>query len=192
MGRCGKSNDKSGSESVRIVVTEDFSAVLLHDAVANTQAKAGSLSDILGGEEGIEDAIRLSDTGAIVAEGDLDGLAGFGAHDFDAGWTADFVNRVIGVIQDVEKDLLKLVSIAIDIGQAFVEMFDDVDTVAVEVIGTQLNSAPENLVELHRDALRRHLACEAEQVLHDGLGALGFQQNHPKIFAGIFRNLGIL
>ena len=76
-------------------------------------------------------------------------------------------------------------------GKSFVEVLDDVDAVAVEVVGTQLNGAAKNQIELDSIALRRHLAGEAEQVLHDLLGALRFLQNDAKIFARSFGQFGI-
>ena len=66
------------------------------------------------------------------------------------------------------------------------------DAVAGEVVGAQLHGAPQDGVELHRTALRRHLAGKAEQVLHDLLGALRFLQNHAQVLAGGFRKFGIL
>jgi hypothetical protein len=170
VGRCGESNDKSGSVSVGIVVAENLSTVLLHDAIADAKTKSGSLADFLGGEEGIEDAVGLGDALAVVAEGDFDSIAGFRAHDFDAGGATDFMDCVVGVVQNVEKDLLKLVGIAINVGKSFVEVLDNIDAVAVEIVGSQLNGTADNLVQLHGVALRRHLAREAQQILDDGFG----------------------
>ncbi len=87
------------------------------------------------------------------------------------------MHRIVGVIQDIEKDLLQLVGVADDVGQSFIEMFDHVDPVTVEVVGTQLNGAAQDEVQLHGIALGRLLAGKAEQVLHDLLGALRLQQN---------------
>src|SRR5271166_5731339 len=134
--RCGKADDESGSLPVGIVVAENFSPMLLHDAVADAEAEAGSLANLFGGEEGIEDTIGMGDAVAIVAEGYIDG-------------------------------------------------------VAVEVVGPQLNGAAQNQVELHSIALRGHLPGEAEQVLHDGFGALGFLQNDAEIFPRTLGNLRI-
>ena len=39
---------------------------------------------------------------------------------------ADFVHGVVGIVQNVEKNLLQLMGVADDLGQAFVEVFDDV------------------------------------------------------------------
>src|SRR5271166_1231213 len=189
--RCGKADDESGSLPVGIVVAENFSPMLLHDAVADAEAEAGSLANLFGGEEGIEDTIGMGDAVAIVAEGYFDGVAGLGGHDFDAGRTANFVNRVISIVQDVQKNLLQLVGVADHLGKSLVQMFHNIDAVAVEVVGPQLNGAAQNQVELHSIALRGHLPGEAEQVLHDGFGALGFLQNDAEIFPRTLGNLRI-
>ena len=192
MGRCGKADDEGGSLPVGIVVAENLAAVLLHDAVADAEAEAGSLADLLGGEEGIENAVGMGDAVAVVAERNFHGVAGFGGHDLDAGGAADFMNRVVGVVQDVEENLLQLVSVADDIGQSFVEMFDDIDAVTVEVVRAQLDGAAQNQVELHGIALRRHLAGKAEQVLHDLFGALRFLQDDAQVFSRGVWQVGIL
>ena len=70
-------------------------------------------------------------------------------------------------------------------------MLHDLDPVAVEVIGAQLDSAAQDAVQLHGLALGRHLAGKAEQVLHDLLGALRFLQDDAKVFAGRFRHVGV-
>ena len=70
-------------------------------------------------------------------------------------------------------------------------MLDDFDAVAVEVVGTQLHGAAQDGIELHGAALRRHLAREAEQVLHDLLGALRFLQNHAHVFLRGLGQIGI-
>ena len=42
VGRCGKADDEGGSLPVGIVVAENFSSVLLHNAIADAEAEAGS------------------------------------------------------------------------------------------------------------------------------------------------------
>jgi hypothetical protein len=84
VGRCGKADDEGGSLPVDVVVAENLASVLLHNAIADAEAKAGSLADLFGGEEGIENAIGVGNAVAVVAEGNFDGIAGLGGHDFDA------------------------------------------------------------------------------------------------------------
>jgi hypothetical protein len=180
VGRCGKADDEGGSRPVGIVVAKNFACMLLHNAVADAEAEAGSLADLLGGEEGIEDAIGMGNAVSVVGERNFDGIADSGADDLDAGGTADFMHGVIGVVQDVQENLLQLVGVTDDIGQSLIEMFDDFHSVTVEVVRTQLDGAAQDQVELHGIALRRHLAGKAEQVLHDLLGALRLLQDHAK------------
>ena len=101
MGRSGKANDECGSLPVAIVMAENLTPMLLYDAVADAQAEAGSLTNLFGGKEGIEDTIGVGYTMAIIAEGNFNAVAGLGGHDFDTSWAADFVHRVVGVVQDV-------------------------------------------------------------------------------------------
>jgi len=52
VGRCGKADDEGGALPVGIVVAENLASVLLHDAIADAEAEAGSLANLFGGEEG--------------------------------------------------------------------------------------------------------------------------------------------
>ena len=72
------------------------------------------------------------------------------------------VHGVVSIVDDVEKHLLQLVGVADDIGQSLIEVLDDVDAVAVEIVRTQLNGTAKNQVELYGVALRRHLTGEAQ------------------------------
>ncbi len=175
-----------------VVVTKNLAPMLLQNAVANAEAEAGAFADLFGGEERVENLIRMGDSVAVVAERNFDRVARLGRHDLDARGTADFVHGIVGIVQNVEKDLLQLVRVAHHLGQSLVEMFHDIDAVAVEVIGPQLDRPAQNRVQLHGVALRRHLAGKAEQVLHDLLGALGFLQDHAHILAGRLGQIGIL
>ncbi len=125
VGRGGKADDEGGSLAIGVVVAENLASMLLHDAVADAQAEAGSLADLFGSEEGIENAVGMRNALAVVAERNFDGIPRLGGHDFDAGGTAGFVHGVVGVVQNVQKNLLQLVGVADDIGQFFVEVFDD-------------------------------------------------------------------
>jgi hypothetical protein len=51
-----------------------------HDALRDRQAQAGALADLLGGEEGIENALQVLRGNAVpgVRNGDLDALAAIG------------------------------------------------------------------------------------------------------------------
>ena len=99
-------------------------------------------------------------------------------------------HRVVGVVQDVEKDLLQLVRVADDVGHALVEPLDNLHAVAGEIVGAQREGAAHDHIQLHQVALRRHLPREAQQVLHNLLGALRFLQDDAQIFLGVRRDLG--
>src|ERR1700758_2178703 len=107
--------------------------MFLHDAVADAEAETGSLPDFLGGEEGVEDFVGVDDAVAVVDEGNFDGIAGTSRGDLDASGASDFVNRIVSVIQNVEKDLLQLVGVSHYFGKALVEMFDHFHAVAGEI-----------------------------------------------------------
>src|SRR6266849_4330427 len=148
------------------------------DSVADAQAEAGSLPYFLGSEEWIKDAVRIGNTVAVIAERDLDEILQACGHDFNTRQPAGLAYRVIGIVNNVKEDLLQLMGIANHIGQILIEELDHIDAMTGEVIRAQLHSANENGVELHWFALRRILARETEQVLHDLLGALRFLKNH--------------
>ena len=62
---------------------------------------------------------------------------------------------------------------------------------ALQVVRTQLDCPLQDCVQLDRFALRRHLAGEAQQILHNLLGPLRLLQNYTQIFACALRDLGI-
>src|SRR5882762_817556 len=191
LGNGGQADDERRTFDAGVVVAQDLATMLPHDAIADTQAQASSLPHFLGGEERLEDAIGLGNALAIITEGDLYVGAEAGGHDLDTGGAASFPDRIVGVVHDVEKNLLQLVGVPYHLGQAFVQLLDDLDTMAVEVVGAQLHGPTQDSVELHRLALGRHLARKAQQVLHDLLGALCFLQDDAQILAGDFGHLGV-
>ena len=50
--------------------------MLFHDSVTDAQSQAGPFSYLLGGEEWIEDTVRMGDTGAVVTEEDFNERVG--------------------------------------------------------------------------------------------------------------------
>ena len=59
-GDGGQADDKCRALGADIVVAENFSAMLAHDAVADAQAQASSLPHFLGGEERIENPVGMA------------------------------------------------------------------------------------------------------------------------------------
>jgi hypothetical protein len=102
-------------------------------------------------------------------------------HDFDAGWTSCLANRIVRVVDDVEKDLLQLVRIANDLGEIAMKVLHNLDAVTGKVVGAQLNGAAQDRVELQGAALRWHLTRETEKVLNDLLGTLGLLQDDVQV-----------
>ena len=62
---------------------------------------------------------------------------------------AGFTNRVVSVVQNVQKDLLQLVRVPDHAWQFLVEVFDHFNAVAVEVVRAELDRPTQNGVELH-------------------------------------------
>src|SRR5258708_19817914 len=98
--------------------------MLLHDAVANTEAEAGSLADLLGGKERIENLNGIGNAGPVVGERNFHRVSRSAAEDLDSRWAADFVYAVVRVVENVQENLLELVSIAYDAGNAPVKAFN--------------------------------------------------------------------
>src|ERR1039458_2981488 len=191
LGGHRKANDKNRSLRVKVVVTDKFACMFADNAVADAQAQARALADILGSKERIKNGSWIGDAGAVIAKGNLDECVGARAHDLNASGASGFTDSVVSVIQDIEKHLLQLVRISDDLGQGLVEPFDHLNAVTDEVVGAQVDGALQDGVDLHGLALRRHLAGKAEQVLHDLLGALGFLQNDAQIAARAFGEFGV-
>src|SRR5579864_5118579 len=129
VGRCWQADDESCTCAADVVVTENLASMLFHDSVADTEAEAGAFADLLGGEERVKNLVGVDDAAAVIGEGNLHGVAGLGRHDFDARRTANLANSVIGVVQNVQENLLQLVGVADDIGQSLIEMLHHVDAV---------------------------------------------------------------
>ena len=81
------------------------------DAVADAESQAGTFAGLFGGEEGIEDAFGIGDAGAVVHEGDFDVILGTAGADADAAVVARFLDSVVGIIQNIEENLLELLRV---------------------------------------------------------------------------------
>ena len=86
--------------------------MFFYDSVANAEAQSRSLTDLLGSEEGIKDAVRVFNAVAVVAEGNFDDVIPAGGPDLDARSSSSFAHRVVGIVQNVQKDLLQLLGVA--------------------------------------------------------------------------------
>src|SRR5580765_3649328 len=163
-----------------------------HDAVANAQAEPGTLTSLLGGVKGIEDAFRVGDTGSIVRNGNFNGITAQPRADGDPPAVPGLLHRVIGVIENIQENLLQLLGIAKGRRQLFIELLDDFYAVTGEIVAAELDGLTQHAVDLHQLALHRALPREAQQILHDVFRSLRFSQNDLQIFARVFGDLWIL
>src|ERR1700688_1681337 len=98
------------------VVTKNFSAVLLNDTEANTEAQACALANRLRGIERIENAMRVLEAGTTVGEQD-DHVAAV-ADRFDRQNTArGCFHGFQGVADNVKENLHQLISVTAHSGK---------------------------------------------------------------------------
>src|SRR3989442_15834080 len=81
--------------------------------------------------------------------------------------------------------------VANHIGQVRIEPLDNFYAMALKVIRAQLNSTPQDKIQLNWLALWRRLPRHTQQVLNDLLGTLRFLLYNAQIFARAFRKLGV-
>src|SRR5208283_3861402 len=105
---------------------------------------------------------------------------------------AGLLDGVVGVVENIEKNLLELLRITDSELKIFVEFLGDFDTVTGEVIAAEADGLPKDCVDLHRLALSGTLPGKAEKALNDFLGALRFAKNDLQFLTSGSRNLGIL
>src|SRR6202035_3292373 len=94
--------------AIRIVPAKNFPTMFFHDSIADTQAQARALADLLGGEERIKNAVRLTDSRTVVPESYFDVVILAGGCDLNARSLSLFPHRVISVVQNVQEYLLQL------------------------------------------------------------------------------------
>src|SRR5262245_810339 len=112
LGPDRQAHAECGSGAVMVVGAHDFAFVLAHDAVTDAQPQAGPLPDFLGGEKRIENALGVLDAFAIVAELRFQPASLLRGFNLDQAAAPRGPNRIVSVVEDVEKDLLQLVRIA--------------------------------------------------------------------------------
>src|SRR5882757_9256900 len=163
-----------------------------HDAVANAQAESSAFTGLLGGVKRIEDPLRIGDSGSVVRNGHLNRIAAQPRADTDAPTMPRLLYRVIGVIENVQENLLQLLRIAEGRRQILIEFLNDFYSVTDEIVTSELDGLPQYVIDLYQFALYRTLPREAQQILHDVLGALRFLQDDLQIFARVFGDLRVL
>src|SRR6185312_1818918 len=92
------------------VVGGDFSAMLLDDSIRNAQPQTGSFARIFGGEEWIENSVRIWEAGAVVAEADSHAIFMLMSLYRDPS-SFDSVQCVERIVEKVQKNLLEKIFI---------------------------------------------------------------------------------
>src|SRR6185437_8108620 len=113
---CGEFKAEGGAVSNSAIYL-DASRMLLDDAVCHREAKSGAAAltvgrSILGGEEGVVDALHMlrSDSRAGIRNEDADAAIHLGCHAERAAGG----HGVLGIDEEVQEDLLQFVRIAYD------------------------------------------------------------------------------
>src|SRR5712692_11950176 len=105
-----------------------------HDAVANAQPESGAFAGLLSGVKGIEDTLRISDSSSVVGNCHFNGITTQPRADGNAPTVSGLLDRIIGVIENVQENLLQLLRIAEGRRQLLIELFDDFYAVAGEIV----------------------------------------------------------
>ncbi len=129
--------------------------------IADAEAKARAFAGLLGGEEGIEDAFRVGYAGAVINKGHFDVVFRATRANADAAVIAGFLDGVIGVIEDVQENLLQLLRVAECGAKIFIELLGHLYAMAGEVVAAQLDGLAEDRVHVHWFLLRGALARES-------------------------------
>ena len=119
-------SDKKCSASVDFGIEPNIAVMFLHDdVVADGESLAGSLADLLGGEERLEDAGAggKRNAGAVVFDFDLNIVVDLASADGELSAFARLLDGSIadgvGSIDDeIEKDLIHFIGVALDAGRS--------------------------------------------------------------------------
>jgi hypothetical protein len=135
--RQAKNEDRS---TLSLVVAGDLPAVILHDSVDCAQAEAGALADGLGRIEGIEDTMRLFDSGAAIGKLD-DDLISLLSGDHLQRASVAFFEGVKSVFEDLDEGLKELMTVSPNPGQVRLNRSFDTDFVFVRLQFAHLHAA---------------------------------------------------
>ena len=167
-----RERDSEGRTTGLHIADADFAAMLLHDAVADAETEACSLSDGFGGVKRIEDAVRVCNAGTIILELDAQAIPRNLSPNDDFPRAARFFNGVDRVIENIQKHLLELMEIAADGRQMGVEFPPDNDFIVAHGEFPKNESLFEYLIHLDGSALGLLLTGKTEQILDDVVGSL--------------------
>src|ERR1700722_13892620 len=82
------------------------------DPVADAQTQACSLANFLGGEKGIKNTVGVRYAWAVVPKFNLEVPVAVRRHDPNLSGAPCFANGVVSVIQNIQENLLQLVTIS--------------------------------------------------------------------------------
>src|SRR5437016_4754801 len=154
--RCGmlvgsaREIDGEGRAASRECFGFDVTAVFANDGHADAEPQAGAAAGTLGGVKGIKDARKRlgADADAVVLNGDRKLVNDAAGTNLDAAGVADFADGLLGVSDQVQKDLNELVGVPDDAGKIGLGMEIHLDIVAAQRVFLQLKRALEKVVEI--------------------------------------------
>src|SRR5580658_10451191 len=133
--RDGESQNKCTAHSIHIVPRRNLATMRVDDPVANAQTQPSSLADLFCCEEWIKNALGMCDSRTVILEKDLQMPVAARRRNFNSSGTLDLSHRIIGVVEDVQENLLQLVRIADDERQILFEVFRKFHTVIRQIVG---------------------------------------------------------
>ena len=157
-------NDRDRRSLPDLAGNVDAAAVILHDLVADGQPQTGADTDAFGRVSRIEDAAQrlLGDPGARIRNGNVyvptnDPCA--------HGDRSCLVDGLLGVVEDVEKDLIQPARVTQDLGDLAV-IAHDVNTI-LRIVVDQHQRVVEALMQVRLLALGLIKSGEVAQAAHD-------------------------
>src|SRR5271165_6790925 len=169
----------------------NFSSVLLHDAVADAEAKAGAFANRLGGVERVKDTMGFADALAGIGKED-DNVAAVALRFYRENAAAGFRHGVQSVADDVEKDLHQLIVVAANSGEHRLQLQLDARPATMQIERAQLNRVADHSVDIEKSFFRGHLSRETQQVLHQVAGTPRLLSYFHSSSASAFRKRGIV
>ncbi len=163
--------------------------MLFDDAVTYAESQAGSFADFFRGKKRLE---HFAPVGLLYSASGIDefdlygGTFDKGSRYFELSGDVAFGHRVVGVVDEVQEDLLHLVRIHGYKGRESFVISYDLNAVDRQLIVPVLESAVDDLVDVHFLFLERCLASERQESAHDFSRAINakqyFSQHPPVLF----------
>src|SRR5262249_24714153 len=137
VGRNTRQLDLNNRSALRIVVSGDVAAVLLHDAVADTEPQSRAFAHTLGGVERIEDSLGILDPRSVVDKlrGYVSALADHA--NLKLSRSPRLQNGIDGVVDDIQEDLLNLMRIGHHHRRFGWSLAVDLDVIDLEIVVAQ-------------------------------------------------------